>query len=183
MSESALARLRGMRQVMCLTCGAVRPAAAQHVGRETPMLPCDRCDETTTHAAVNWDGLDVKEVANLYGTQVTAEATREHAALLELFRCCQIDVLDGGLDPNENDGAPLGGLVDVVRWLEPEGYQVRLLRNLSLVDLVYCLDWAWKSLRPGIAEWHRCLVEVDPDGQPFQRIYNNELERGIYELS
>ena len=183
MSESALIRLKGLRQAMCLACGAVRSVQGQRLGRGSRLLPCDRCEEATSHAAVIWDGIDAKEVANLHRVQVDVEAAREHTALLELFRCCGIEVLDGATDAAGDTSVPLGGLVDVVHWLESEGYQVRLLPNLSLADRVYCLDWAWKSMRPGIAEWHRCLVEVDGDGPPFQRIYNNELERGIYELS
>jgi len=174
MPESALIRLKGLRQAMCLECGAVRSAQAQGLGRSLFMLPCGVCERDTTHAAINWDGPDAKEAANHLRSEVSADVSREHAALLALFRSCQIELLEG---------EPLGGLVDAVRWLEPEGYQVRMRRDLALVDRVYCLDWAWKSIRPAIAEWHRCLVEVDLDGQPFQRIYNNELERGVYEVS
>lgn len=183
MSERVLANLSDQRQAMCLECGAVRSAKAQYLGRGTRTLRCSPCDRATDHAAVNWDGTDPRELANRKRTQINAEVGRQHLALLQLLQTCSIPVLSGEADSTSPDGQPQGGLVDVVRRLEPEGYQIRLQADLSLDDRVYCLDWAWRSMRPVVAEWDRCLVEFDLDGRPFQRIYNNELERGVYKLS
>lgn len=183
MSDHVVAPLNGLSQAMCLACGAVRSAKAQYLGRGSRSLRCEPCDQVTVHAAVNWHGPDLREEANLKRSLANAEVSREHQSLLRLFKSCQIEIIVGDADPTSYNGDPQGGLVDIVRWVEPQVYLVRLRRGLSLADRVYCLDWAWKSMRPAIAEWHRCVVETDLDGQPFQRIYNNELERGTYTLS
>lgn len=183
MSDSALHPGKGQRQAMCVDCGAIRSAEAQYLGRGFRTLRCVACDRVTTHAAVNWDGTDPRELANRRRSEAQAEASRNHAALLQLFRTCRIPVLGVDSDPAAAEPEPQGGLVEVVRWLEADGYQVRLRSGLSLADQIYCLDWAWRSIRPAIAEWERCLVELDTEGRTFQRIYNNELERGIYTLS
>lgn len=180
MSEVSVAPAKTLRQGLCLECGAVRTAKARYLGRGTRTLRCDVCQRGTTHAAVNWDGHDVREEANVKQSQGNTDALREFEALMQLFRSCSIDVLisEPGVESGEAD--PLGGLVDVVRWLDPEGYQVRLAGHLSVADRVYCLDWAWKSIRPTVARWHRCPVEIDLDGDLFQRIYNNGRELGIF---
>ena len=180
MSDHALVPLQGVSQAMCLSCGAVRSANANYLGRGSRTLRCDPCDQVTMHAAVNWSGPDLREDANLKRNQANAEVNREHTALMQLFKSCQIEIIVGDADPTSYDGEPQGGLVDIVRWVDPEVYLVRLRRGLSLKDRVYCLDWAWKSIRPSVARWHRCPVEIDLDGDLFQRIYNNGRELGIF---
>ncbi|HYP45293.1 MAG TPA: hypothetical protein VEQ66_08875 [Propionibacteriaceae bacterium] len=184
MSDSALLPSKGQRQAMCVDCGAIRSARSQYLGRGFRTLRCVACDRVTTHAAVNWDGTDPRELANRRRSEAQAEASRNYAALLELFECCHIQVLTGtdSVQPAA-EPEPQGGLIEVIRWLDSDSYQVRLRSELAIEDRVYCLDWAWRSMRPAIAEWDRCLVEFDIHGQGFQRIYNNELERGIYTLS
>jgi hypothetical protein len=146
MSHTA-APVEGLRQALCLECGAVRSAKARYLGRGSRPLRC------------------------------------EFEGLMHLFRTCHIDVLVDEADLTSPNAEPQGGLVDVVRWLDPEGYLVRLQRGLSLADRVHALDWAWRSIRPTIARWERCTIESDADGHTFQRIYNNELETGVFELS
>lgn len=178
MSEVSVAH----RQAMCLECGAVRTAKAQYIGRGSRKLRCQPCGRGTMHAAVNWDGIDPREEANRKRVRGDADTLRELDALMQLLQTCGVEVTMS----TEADGAesePMGGLVDVVRWLEPETYQLRLQGGLSMADRVYCLDWAWNSMRPAVARWHRCPVEVDVDGESFQRIYNNGLELGIFTRS
>jgi hypothetical protein len=183
MSEAIVSPLKGLRQAMCLECGAVRSAKAQYLGRGSRSLRCESCGRATTHDAVNWGGPDPREEANLNRNRAGAEVLAEFSALMRLFRTCHIDVLIAEADSTSPEAEPQGGLVDVVRWLEPEGYLVRLQPQLSVADRVHCLDWAWRSIRPSIALWDRCAIENDLDGQSFQRIYNNELENGTFELS
>jgi hypothetical protein len=183
MSEVRSAPLKELRQALCLECGAVRHAKVTYIGRGSRKLRCDGCQRTTVHAAVNWEGVDDREEANRKQAQGNAETVRELAALVSMFRSVNIEVLIAAADATSTEMDPMGGLVDVVRWLEPEAYQVRLARLLSPADQVYCLDWAWKSMRPAVARWHRCPVESDEDGELFQRIYNSGLELGIFVLS
>lgn len=186
MSDSALLPGKGQRQAMCVECGAIRSARAQYLGRGFRTLRCVGCDRVTTHAAVNWDGTDPRELANRRRSEAQAAASREFAELVGLFSGCGIQVVSADATSSERTGAelePQGGLVEVIRWLDPESYLVRLRSDLSLADRVYGLDWAWRSMRPAIAEWQRCLVELSDDGRTFRRIYNNELERGTYSLS
>lgn len=183
MSEVSQAPAKAMRQALCLTCGAVRTAKAQYLGRGSRTLRCEVCQRGTTHAAVNWDGEDLREEANRKQVQGDANTLRELEALVNLFRTCNIDMLIADDDDPSPDADPLGGLVEVVRWLEPESYLVRVQRGLSMADRVYCLDWAWKSMRPVIARWHRCPIEMDLDGELFQRIHNNAKELGIFSPS
>ena len=183
MSEVSAAPASTMRQALCLECGATRYAKAQYLGRGSRSLRCQSCERATMHAAVNWEGSDEREEANLRQTNGDAEAVRELDALLALFRTCQVHIWVAEDDDSSPDADPVGGLVEVVRWLEPETFQIRLQRGLSLVDRVYALDWAWKSMRPAIARWYRCPVEVDADGELFQRIHNNAKELGFYSPS
>lgn len=183
MSRAAVDAASGLRQALCLDCGAVRSAKAHYLGRGSRILRCVPCGGVTTHAAVNWDGTDDREDANAEQNQRDALVSQELAQLLGLFQACGIDVLMDAREGTHPEAQPQGGLVDVVRWLQPEGYLVRVQHDLSVADRLYCLDWAWKSLRPAIARWARCVVEVDLDGQPFQRIYNNELETGAFVTS
>jgi hypothetical protein len=132
---------------------------------------------------VNWDGQDPREEANSERSVINAGVFRELQALMRMFRSCNIDVIIDQADQTNAEAEPQGGLVDVVRWVQPEGYLVRLNRDLSPADRVHCLDWAWRSMRPSIAQWDRCTIEADLDGQLFQRIYNNERETGIYQPS
>lgn len=179
MSISEVAVGEEMRQAMCLQCGAVRSAKTRYIGRGARGLRCQVCRLTTTHAAVNWDGADPREDDNADRSRHDAEVSQQLAELHGLFRSCGIQVLsaDSETDP---ENQPQGDLVDVIRWLEPEGYLVRLQGDLSPAEQAYCLDWAWRSLRPRVARWERCLVELDLDGQPFQRVYNNEREAGNF---
>jgi hypothetical protein len=183
MSDVSQAPAKATRQALCLQCGSLRTAKAQYLGRGSRTLRCNNCGQGTTHAAVNWDGEDLREEANRKQAQGDAEKLRELEALLAMFRTCSIDVLVAEDEDPSPDADPLGGLVEVVRWLEPEGYLVRVQRGLSMADRVYCLDWAWKSMRPTVARWHRCPVEIDPDGELFQRIHNNAKELGIFSAS
>jgi hypothetical protein len=178
MSEVSVAQ----RQALCVECGAVRTVKAQYIGRGSRKLRCESCRRSTVHAAVNWDGTDLREEANREQAQGHADTLRELDALIQLFQTTGVEVLVTADDADE-ESDPMGGLVDVVRWLQPETYQVRLQRGLSAADRVYCLDWAWNSLRPAVARWHRCPVEIDVDGELFQRVYNNGLEQGIFTLS
>ena len=116
MSEVSVAPAKTLRQGLCLECGAVRTAKARYLGRGTRTLRCEGCQRGTAHAAVNWDGHDVREEANLKQSQGNTDALRELEALMQLFRSCSIDVLisEPGVESGEAD--PLGGLVDVVRW-------------------------------------------------------------------
>ena len=175
--------VEGLRQALCLQCGGVRSAKARYLGRGTRPLRCESCGRSTTHAAVNWEGIDPREEANMARSEANANALNEFEGLMQLFRTCGIDVLVDEADLTSPNAEPQGGLVDVVRWLDPEGYLVRLQRGLSLADRVHALDWAWRSIRPAIARWERCTIEADADGHTFQRIYNNELETGVFELS
>jgi hypothetical protein len=183
MSEVSAAPVKAMRQALCLECGAVRMAKARYLGRGTRTLRCDACQRVTSHAAVNWDGLDLREEANRRQTEGDTETFRELEAQVQLFRSCHIDVLMAEPGETGPEADPLGGLVDIVRWIEPESYQVRLQRDLTVAERVYCLDWAWKSLRPAVARWHRCPIEIDLDGELFQRIYNNGREIGFFPAS
>jgi hypothetical protein len=180
MSEMSTAPAQTLSQAMCLKCGSVRMAKSRYLGRGTRTLRCGGCRRVTNHAAVNWDGLDLREEANRTQTRGETEAQRELDALLQLFRSCTIDVLVSGDDATTPEAEPQGGLVDVVRWVEPVGYQVRVSGGLSVADRVYCLDWAWKSIRPTVARWHRCPIEMGLDGELFQRIYNNGRELGLF---
>jgi len=183
MSSARVVRTSSLGQAQCLDCGAIRSAKARYLGRGNRALRCLSCGHATTHAAVNWDGEDAREQANLAKSLVDPAVLRELVALMRLMRSCNIDVLIDESDVTNPEAEPQGGLVDVVRWLEPEGYLVRVQRDLSLADRVHCLDWAWRSMRPKVARWERCAVETDLDGQPFQRIYNNELETGAFQPS
>ena len=180
MSEMSTAPAQTLSQAMCLECGSVRMAKSRYLGRGTRTLRCGACHRVTNHAAVNWDGVDLREEANRTQTRGETEAQHELDALLQLFRSCNIDVLVSGEDVTTPEAEPQGGLVDVVRWIEPEGYQVRVSGGLSVADRVYCLDWAWKSIRPTVARWHRCPIEMGLDGELFQRIYNNGRELGLF---
>lgn len=183
MSDVTQASTKAVRQALCLVCGSVRTAKAQYLGRGSRTLRCGHCGRGTTHAAVNWDGEDLREEANRKQVQGEVESLRELETLLGMLRTFNIDVLVAEDDDTSPDADPLGGLVEVVRWLEPEGYLIRVQRGLSLADRVYCLDWAWKSMRPTVARWHRCPVEIDLDGELFQRIHNNAKELGIFSPS
>ena len=180
MSEISTAPAQTLSQAMCLGCGSIRVAKSRYLGRGTRTLRCEVCQQATDHAAVNWDGLDLREEANRKQTRGETEAQRELDALLQLFRSCNIDVTVSDADAATPEAEPQGALVDIVRWVEPEGYQVRVGSGLSVADQVYCLDWAWKSIRPTVARWHRCPIEIDLDGELFQRIYNNGRELGIF---
>ncbi|MET1005663.1 MAG: hypothetical protein ABWX96_08955 [Propionibacteriaceae bacterium] len=183
--STPVVRTSRLGQAQCLECGAIRSAKARYLGRGNRALRCPSCGRVTTHAAVNWDGEDPREQANHSQPVVhpDTEVLNELDALMRLMRTCNIDVLIDESDVTSPEAEPQGGLVDIVRWLEPEGYLVRVQRNLSLADRVHCLDWAWRSMRPTIARWERCAIETDLDGQQFQRIYNNELETGVFERS
>lgn len=183
MHDDRLTADQGLGQAMCLECGSIRAAKTAYLGRGSRPLRCEVCAALTTHAAVNWDGTDVREESNRERSLLDSQLEVEFHDLLKLFRSCHVDVLiseDPGVRP---EAEPQGGLVDVVRWLQPEGYLVRLQRDLPLADRVHCLDWAWRSMRPSVARWERCVIESDVDGQLFQRIYNNELENGTRQPS
>ncbi len=184
MSEVPVAVAAGKtdRQALCCVCGAVRYAKASYLGRGTRSLRCRHCGRATTHAAVSWEGSDGREESNRRRDVANADERREHEALVRLFGACHVDLVGLGDEPQDADDQPEGGLVDIVRWLEPEGYLVRVRTGLSVADRLYCLDWAWRVLRPSIARWDRYPVRVNAEGQHFQHLYNDELEIGIYEL-
>ena len=183
MSELSAAPVKAMRQALCLACGTTRHAKVQYLGRGSRTLRCQSCQRATMHAAVNWEGVDDREEANRRQTTGETDAGRDLDALLALFRSCAIDIWVAEDDDASPGADPLGGLVEVLRWLERERFQVRLQRGLSLADRVYCLDWAWKSMRPAVARWHRCPIEVDASGELIRRIHNNAKELGLYSPS
>jgi hypothetical protein len=181
-SQVTVRPLSELRQALCCECGAIRHAKAQYLGRGTRILRCEPCGRVTTHAAVSWDQDDDREASNRLRDQGNAEDLRQLEAMVNLFRVSSIEVLcdDGTGSP---EAEPAGGLVDVIRWLDPEAYLVRLQRGLPVADRVHCLEWAWKSLLPTVARWDRCDIQTDADGERFQSIYNTEKESGIYEVA
>ena len=172
----------GERQALCCVCGATRYAKASYLGRGTRTLRCEPCRRATTHAAVTWEGTDQREESNRQRDEAHADDRREHDALVSLFAACHIELVGADDDVTDPESQPEGGLVDIVRWLSPEGYLVRVRHGLSITVRLYCLDWAWRILRPSIARWDRYPVRVNAEGQAFQHLYNDELEIGIYEL-
>ena len=50
---------------------------------------------------------------------------------MHLFRTCRIDVLVDEADLTSPNAEPQGGLVDVVRWLDPEGYLRVVLARIA----------------------------------------------------
>ena len=182
MFEISVAADKIERQALCCVCGATRYAKASYLGHGTRTLRCEPCGRATTHAAVAWEGPDRREESNRRRDEANADDRREYESLVTLFAACHIELLGSDDLAEDPESQPEGGLVDIIRWLDPEGYLVRLRNGLSLADRLYCLDWAWRIMRPSIARWERYPVRTNSEGQAFQHLYNDELEIGIYEL-